>query len=315
MSESIIRETGKRLSNWGRWGANDQRGTLNHITPDAIRHAATLVKTGRLFRLGFNYDENGPQIGTVRGRINPIHTMLQHAGDAALASPPPPLGYGFTDDIVLMPLQCGTQWDGLAHVFYDGHIYNGFSSGEVLSAGAKKDGIEHISEGIIGRSVLLDIPRYKGLDSLPHGYAITQQDLDGCAEKEGVRFLGGDILLLRTGMIQSLLAGDRKTFATGSFAGLSFYTLEWLHRNRIAAIAVDNLAVEVRPSEFPDLKLSTPFHLVAIRDMGLTLGEIFNFEALAASCQQDGIYEFMFSGTPLPITGGVGSPLNPIAIK
>lgn len=315
MSVELIRETGKRLSNWGRWGADDQRGTLNHVSAESIRHAATLVKTGRLFRLGFNYDENGPQIGSVRGRINPIHTMLQHAGDAALATPAPLLGHGYTDDIVLLPLQCGTQWDGLAHVFYDGHIYNGFSTSEVLGGGAKKDGIEHICEGIIGRAVLLDIPRYKGLGALPRGYAITQQDLDGCAEKQQVKFRGGDILLLRTGMIQSLLAGDRKTFATGSFAGLSFYTLEWLHRNRIAAIAVDNLAVEVRPTEFPDMKLSTPFHLVAIRDMGLTLGEIFNFEALAAHCQEDGVYEFMFSGTPLPITGGVGSPLNPIAIK
>jgi hypothetical protein len=109
MSVELIRETGKRLSNWGRWGADDQRGTLNHVSAESIRHAATLVKTGRLFRLGFNYDENGPQIGSVRGRINPIHTMLQHAGDAALATPAPLLGHGYTDDIVLLPLQCSTQ--------------------------------------------------------------------------------------------------------------------------------------------------------------------------------------------------------------
>lgn len=128
-----------------------------------------------------------------------------------------------------------------------------------------------------------------------------------------VSFLPGDILLVRTGLMRHFLAGDKVRYGAEAWAGLSFHTLEWIHRRQSAAVAADNAAVELRPSECPEIRV--PFHLVAIRDMGLLLGEIFNLEALAEDCRQDGVYEFLFTGSPLPITGGVGSPLNPLAVK
>lgn len=310
-----IRETGRRLSNWGRWGRDDQRGTMNFLTPDAVRHAASLVKTGRTIRLGLNYEANGPQLTPNHsGRFNPIHVMTRHAGDAECCAEPAPLEWGYADDIITMPLQCSTQWDGIAHIFYDRKIYNGYSTNTVLAAGATKCGIELLCDGVIGRGVLLDVPRYKGLGRLPPAYVVSADDLQGCADMQKVKVLPGDILLVRTGAMQHLLAGDKAAYMHPSEnPGLGFGTLDWLHRSQCAAIACDNYAVEVRPSELEGVRL--PFHHVAIRDMGLLLGEIFNFEDIARDCAADGRYEFLFTGSPLPITAAVGSPLNPLAVK
>jgi kynurenine formamidase len=313
-SVQFIRETGRRLSNWGRWGAEDQRGTLNFITPESIRHAASLVKTGRTIRLGLNYDVDGPQIPSPSGRFNPIHVMTRHAGDAECCAEPAPLHFGYADDIVTMPLQCSTQWDGLAHIFYDQKIYNGYASNTVLGGGATKNGIELLCDGVVGRGVLLDVARFKGTDILPPGHVITAPELDACAAAQNVAIRPGDILLVRTGTMRRLLAGDKPGYMNQSAnPGLGFQTLDWIRRIQIAALACDNYAVEVRPSEVEGIRL--PFHHVAIRDMGLLLGEIFNFEDVSAACAADGVYEFLFTGSPLPITGAVGSPVNPLAIK
>ena len=313
-SIQLIRETGNRLGNWGRWGKDDQRGTLNFLTPEAVRHACGLVKTGRSIRMGLNYDGNGPQMGGHGVRFNPIHTMTRHAGDAELCAEPAPMAFGYADDIVTMPLQCSTQWDGIAHIFYDQKIYNGYSTNTVLGGGATRCGIELLCDGVVGRGVLLDVARYKGVDMLPKGFVISADDLAGCASAQKVKMLPGDIMLVRTGVMRHLLAGDKAAYMDPAVnPGLGFGTLDWIHANRAAAVASDNYAVEVRPSEIEGIRL--PFHHVAIRDMGLLLGEIFNFEDIAKACAADGVYEFLFTGSPLPITGAVGSPLNPLAIK
>ncbi|MBI4308657.1 MAG: cyclase family protein [Chloroflexi bacterium] len=309
-----IRRLGQKLSNWGRWGPDDERGTLNYVTPKKVQEATRLVRKGKIIRLGLNYDSDGPQEGHAR-RFNPIHTMFLDGGDSLLNESLLPGGMGFADDMVVMPLQCSTQWDALGHVFYDGKMYNDHSAGEVTSAGAKKNSIDRVCEGVISRGVLLDFPRYKGLQMLEPGYAIMPQDLDGCAAAEKVSIEGGDVLLVRTGWIQKLLVNKDKAAyrGAGRVPGLSYQCLEWVHQAQIAAVASDTRALEAVPSGLPDV--TNPFHMVAIRDMGLLLGEIFNFEALAADCAQDGAYEFLFVGAPLPFTGAVGSPLNPLAVK
>ncbi len=313
-SIALIRATGKRLSNWGRWGEDDERGTLNYITPDAIRHATTLVKTGATVRLGLNYDANGPQIPSPSGRFNPIHVMTRHAGDAELCEHPAPMEFGYADDIVTMPLQCSTQWDGLAHIYYDKQMYNGYSTNQVLGGGAMKNGIELLCDGVVGRGVLLDVAKFKGMGVLPSGYAISAAELAACAKAQNIDMRQGDIVLVRTGTMSSLLKGDKNTYMDPvANPGLAFDTLDWIYDNKVAALACDNYAVEVRPSGVPGIRL--PFHHVAIRDMGLLLGEIFNFEDIARACAADGRYEFMFVGSPLPITGAVGSPLNPLALR
>ncbi len=309
----IVRDTGLRLRNWGRWGAEDERGTLNFITADAIVRAARLVKRGAVFSLAIPFDANGPQ--TVKSRrFNPIHQMTLTGPDFTTGAITRPGGVGFTDDLVVMPLQCATQWDALSHCFLDGQLYNGYDANTVSSAGAQKNGIEKVSRGIAARGVLADLPRAKGVKWLEPGYAITVADLEATLSSEGVDVGRGDVLIVRTGMLAMCRdQGAWGDYVGGPAPGLSFHIAEWVHARELAAVATDTWAMEVQPHEIPGTY--QPLHQVFITNMGLTIGEIFNLDELAEDCAADGVYEFFFVAPPLPITGAVGSPVNPIAIK
>jgi len=309
----IIRETGERCRNWGRWGTDDERGTLNYITPEAIVEAARLVKRGAVFSLAIPFNARGPQINQPR-RFNPIHRMMITGPDCTTGAITFPGGVGFSDDMVIMPLQCATQWDALSHCFEDGRMYNGYDANEVSSRGAKRNGIDKIANGVVGRGVLLDIPRLKGVKWLEPGCAITAGDLDAALAAHRVTVRSGDALLVRTGHMT--LCKDRGgwgTYAGGDAPGLSFHTADWIHQRQIAAVATDTWGMEVRPNEIADS--FQPLHQVCIPNMGLTIGEIFFLDDLADDCARDGVYEFFFVAPPLPITGAVGSPINPLAIK
>ena len=315
MSEATLRKLALEVRNWGRWGAQDEIGTLNYITPDKIAAAARLVTAGTVFALGIPLQRQGPQSGT-RARFNPIHTMFRDGGDQPrdAAGVVEMQGYGGSDDWIVMPLQCVTQWDSLAHVFDSGKMYNGYDANLVTSSGAAKNSIDKTKDKIVGRGVLLDIPRYKGVPRLAPGYAITVADLEGAAAAERVEVQEGDILLVRTGFMSGYLEkGSWDHFDLDESPGVSVHTAPWLHQKRIAAIAADNYAVEVRPSELPPFR--SPFHICAIPNMGLTLGEIFYLDQLAAACAADGRYAFLLVAPPLPVTHAVGTPINPYAMK
>src|SRR5216684_3939977 len=196
----MVREAGRRLRNWGRWGADDERGTLNFITPDAIVKAAGLVKRGAVFSLAIPFDASGPQ-GRKSRRFNPIHQMTLTGPDFTSGAITRPGGVGFTDDIVIMPLQCATQWDALSHCFLDGKLYNGYDANLVSSQGAKKNGIHKMAGHIVTRGVLLDIPRVTGVPWLAPGYAITAKDLGAAVAAHKVTVGTGDALLVRTGQM------------------------------------------------------------------------------------------------------------------
>jgi kynurenine formamidase len=301
-------EIGKELSNWGRWGEDDEIGTLNFVTPEKRVRAASMVKTGKTFDLGMPYDKNGP-FPPGGFRINPVHVMTFLPGDIPQAAD----GYIAADDMVIMGLQAATQWDSLAHVGYDGLFYNNVPQTAVNSlVGASRNSFAKSADRLVARGVLLDIARLKDIDRLPDSYEITAADLSAAEERQGARVESGDFLLLRTGSYQWFLEGDRAHFM-GDEPGPGLDSCRWLHDREVAALALDNWACEVRPSKIEGGH--NPFHQVAIRDIGLLIGEMFNFEDLAADCEQDGIWEFLFSGTGLKVTGGVGSPLTPLAIK
>jgi kynurenine formamidase len=309
----IVRETGARLRNWGKWGSDDERGTLNYITADAVARAARLVRRGAVFSLAVPFDAKGPQ-GPKSRRFNPIHQMTLTGPDFTTGAITRPGGVGFTDDLVVMPLQCATQWDALSHCFLDGRLYNGYDANTVSSAGARRNGIEKIARGIAGRGVLVDVARAKGVKWLEPGYAITTDDLDAALRAERVEVGTGDVLIVRTGMISMCRErGSWGDYAGGPAPGLSFHTAEWVHARELAAVATDTWAMEVQPNEIPDTY--QPLHQVFIPNMGLTIGEIFNLDELADDCAADGVYEFFFVAPPLPITGAVGSPINPLAMK
>ncbi len=303
-----LREIARTVSNWGRWGAEDERGTVNFITPEVVRRAAACVKRGAVFSLGLSFGAEGPQIGQ-GGRINPVHLMT--ATEGRLGADPD--GPRYSDDVIVMPLQCATQWDSLAHVHYGGQLYNGFPAATLTPAGAGRNGIDKLGPGVVSRGVLLDVARALGVERVGPGQAITPADLEAAERAQGVRVGTGDVLLVRTGHLRVFsVDGDRVGYMR-QMPGLGIACVPWLHAREVAAVASDTSAVEVIPFEDPAVLL--PVHQLCIRDMGLTLGEMFDLEALAADCVRDGVWEFLFSAPPLKVTGAVGSPLNPLAVK
>jgi kynurenine formamidase len=314
-----VRRLAERCSNWGRWGPDDQLGTLNHLRPEDVVAAAGLVRTGRTFSLSIPLDDQGPQSGGF-GRFNPIHLMIRD-GNAAVTGTVVRDFYGGVDrhirgadDLLIMPLQSGTQWDALAHIIFEGKIYNGYDATSVSSRGAIVDDITVARDRIVGRGVLLDLPRVQGRDWLEPGQPIGATDLEAAIAAHGVRVGRGDILLIRTGdMTRHRAAGSWGDYAGGSAPGLALDAAPWLVEREVAAIATDTWGMEVLPNQTPDV--FQPLHIVLIVHAGMMVGEIFDLDALAEDCATDGVYEFLFSAPPLPITGAVGSPVNPLAIK
>ncbi|MEB3068134.1 cyclase family protein [[Mycobacterium] vasticus] len=323
-----FRRVGEEVRNWGRWGADDELGTLNLITPEKVAAAAGLVRHGKVFPLGVDFGSSGPQ-GAFQFRHNPIHTMTVDGGDAnTLARYGPQWArnivaqqlsdyfvdnpFRFNDDMIVMPLQAATQWDALSHVYYDDQLYNGFPASSVTSFGAFHCGIDKVDgKGITSRGVLLDVVAHRGAGTfLELGTPITRDELDEVARAQKVSVEPGDIVLVRTGWWGRFLqTGD----GAEPGAGLDWRCATWLHEHQVAAVAADNLMVEDPVSGVEGTFL--PMHMLCLRDMGMMLGEYWDLEALAADCAADSVYEFQLVAPPLRVTGGVGSPVNPIAIK
>jgi kynurenine formamidase len=301
---------GKELSNWGRWGDDDELGTLNLIDADALRRGAACVQEGVGFSLALPLGEGGPHTNTIPGRFNPHHYMTA----IGLSVPQSPF-FCFSDDVSVLPLNAATQWDSLAHVHYDGHLYNGRPAASSLNeTGALHNGIDRqATHPLATRGVLVDIPRHRGIDRLGPSEAVPAAEIDSVLAATGTSVLPGDVLLVRTGFITTFTVdGDRATF-NGPSPGLSFDCVTWLRQHDVAAVATDTVQVEVTPSEDGSSTIC-PLHLVAIRDMGLLLGEMWDLEALAAHCAATGRWECQVIAQPLPFTGGISSPLNPVAI-
>jgi kynurenine formamidase len=297
------------VSNWGRWGDDDEIGTLNLIDAAAVARGLAAARTGVRFPLAIRLDANGPQLGTIPGRINPLHTMvainMAYTGD--------PDDCCFSDDTITMGLQACTHWDALAHVSYGGLLYNGFpASSTTAERGATRCGIHKVTS-IVGRAILLDVARARGHDILPAGHMIVEADLDAAVALGGVVPEPGDILLIRTGQMTHLKRRDREAYLLADQPGLTTHTIRWFRRHDVAAVAIDTLAMEVHPGEDPAVLF--PVHAIQLRDVGLTQGQNFDLEALAAHCAVDGVYEMLLVANPEPVTGGTGAPVNPVAIK
>lgn len=304
----------EKCNNWGRWGEDDQIGTLNFVGPEQVQAAAALVRRGTVIPLSLAYDGSGCQDGTFRQNPQLLVTASGTdyiAGHQAQTQWGPSKGFGFSDDVVVLPTQAGTQWDSLSHIFYEGKMYNDRAADLSTSKGSSKNGIEAGLTRYVTRGVLLDVARHRGVDSLHPGYAITADELSAVAQAEDIQIRRGDAVLVRTGFL-----GTRRRawgdFAGGDAPGISLYAAPWFYDHEVAALATDTWGVEVRPNEIAQVQ---PFHTVALVHMGLALGEIFDLEALAEDCAIDGVYEFQFVAPPLPLTGASGSPLSGLAIK
>lgn len=303
------------VHNWGRWGAGDEIGTANYITAETIVSAARLIRKGVVFSCAIPFDERGP---VYPGRLPPKHLMTLSGADYAAGmrgfGSVPAGGIKFADDYLFTPLQASTQWDALSHAWYGDQLYNGFSERDIRGTGARRLAIDKLHRHFVGRAVLLDLPRaINGGERLASGYAITVADLDRALDFARTSAGTGDVLLIRTGHLAWFYTlADKAEFWKGA-PGLGRSTVAWLHEREVAAVATDTIAVEVQPAEEAGAQL--PLHGALIRDLGLTLGEMFALDELAADCAEDGVYEGFFVGQPLRIPGAVGSPLNPLVIK
>jgi kynurenine formamidase len=314
VGKAAIYEAAEKLSNWGRWGKDDQVGTLNHVGAEDIAAASKLVRKGKVFAMGIPLNQQGPQSGLFGGRWNPIHTMLATGTDAIAGRFDETNKLRFSDDAINMPVQAATHWDSLGHIFLDDKMYNGHDARRVDGGGVHVLGIEHTRAKMVGRGVLLDVPRFKGVDWLEDGYGISNDELDATAKAQGVEVRKGDFVIVRTGQMERCLAEKKwGNYAGGDAPGVRFENCYWCHEKEVAAICSDTWGVEVRPNETREVQ--QPWHWVVIPAMGLTMGEMFYLAELAEDCADDGVYEFFFTGPPLIITGGTGSPINPLAIK
>jgi kynurenine formamidase len=267
-----VREWGERYSNWGRWGQEDQRGTLNFITRRRVVAACGLPRSGRIISCAL------PPSATSR------------------------------------PTPCRTQWQPLSGVAYAGKHYNGRDAAPSDTGGPAADSIHHAGGGLIGRGVLLDLPRHLRLPWLDDGTRILPADLDACAESFGVTVEPGDIVLVRTGQMKRCI--DRSSwegYCGGPAPGLSIHCARWIYEREIAALAGDTWCVEVRPNETADCV--QPLHRISQRDTGLLLGENFALDALSDACAEDGNYAFLFVAPPLGLADAAGAPVSPLVVK
>jgi kynurenine formamidase len=300
-------------NNWGRFGDDDQIGTANLFTPERVAAAARLVRSGKRFSLGLPIGRPTP--GSYRAE--PLHTYRFAAGDGVLGGGLGGEQFQTSDDYIVMALQASTQVDGFGHVGGDHTLYNGYWAGLVTAAaGARRLGMHKLAaQGIVGRAVVLDLARHHGVDRLDGGFGIGGDELEAVANAQGVTVGAGDIVLLRTGQIGWKLrqrAGTPEA-TTRDEPGISVRAIPWLADHDVAMIALDTAACEVVPPE-PDIPFLT-FHVGALRDLGLLIGELLDLDDLAADCAADGVWEALFIASPLPIVGASGSPINPIVIK
>ncbi|MEY4949350.1 MAG: hypothetical protein RL698_1561 [Pseudomonadota bacterium] len=301
-------EVARRVSNRGRWGADDEIGTLNLIGPEATLRGIRCVRHGRSFSLALPLHHDGPQTGRIQGRINPLHTMVgintPFTGD--------PANVCLSDDVVVMGMQAATHWDGLAHASYEGRIYNGFPASSVTAeSGASKCSI-HKQRPIVTRGLLLDVARLYGVARLDAGYPIAPADLDGALARASLSVEPGDVVLVRTGQMEHLRSGDKEAYRLPS-PGLTVGTAEWFRERDVAAVATDTMPFEVWPGERPEALL--PVHLLHLVEMGMTQGQNWVLDELAEDCAADGVHEFLLHATAEPFVGAVGSPVHPVATK
>ena len=303
-----LQELAASVSNWGRWGDDDERGTQNLIDDAALRRGLAAVGQGRHVSLAIPLDQTSPQEGGAPGRIAPLRTMLSinqsYTGVDGDAS--------FNDDTVVMAMSAGTHIDALGHVSYGGFLYNGIPDSTVTaSGGLTRCGAEKI-DPIMSRGVLLDVAAAKGVGRLEPGYALTADDLDAAVELAKVTLEPGDVVCVRTGQMQLLHAGKTTKYNHDS-PGLSSQTVRWVWEHDLGAVFSDTYVYEVWPPE--DWAAMMVVHMIHLRDMGQIQGQNFDFEALAVACTEDGTYEFLFTALPEPFTGGCSAPVAPIATR
>jgi kynurenine formamidase len=297
------------VKNWGRWGRGDELGTLNYITPEHVRRAASLVRSGRRVSMAIPINKHA-------GPDNPMPATLLMVQGHDVPVDRSKVAFGLDWLGMAAHGDTHTHVDALCHLSYGGVTYNGRPASDVLrSNGATEQDIAAYHEGLVGRGVLLDLPKHRGVKWLEPGEYVQRAELEACAAAQGVELGEGDVLVFRTGHHRRRLelgpwdnnpppAGEGK-------AGLHVDAIPWMHELRLAAFLPDGDG-ETVPSVVDGI--TYPIHPLQIVAMGMLVSDSLQLEELVAVCEEEGRYEFMVVGLPLRLPGATGSPWNPIAI-
>lgn len=298
MDQADIDRLVKELSNWGRWGADDQLGALNLITPQKRLEAVALVKRGVSVSLARNVE-------TKEAADNPSpfkHVMLRSGSDG---------GDWATDQYAVNYHGLAhTHMDSLCHLFYKDKMYNGFTREQVTATGADKLSILNAKQGIMTRGILIDIPRLRGKSFLEPGDAIYPEELDEWETETGTKVRPGDVVFIRTGRWARRKALGPWDAQKDGLAGLHASCAKWLKQRDVAMLGSD-AASDVMPSRVTGV--AQPVHILTLHAMGMHIFDNCDLEAVAASSAEYKQWEFLLTASPIPVEGGTGSPLNPIA--
>lgn len=289
-----------QLSNWGRWGKDDQKGTVNLITPAKVKQAASLAKSGISVSLEH-------PLNTMRAEDNssPLTHTMTNTGENPVAG-----AYAMDRYEISYHGYGHTHMDALGHAFLNGKMYNGYPQSAVTKEGAGKNDIAAFQNGVVTRGVIVDIPRFKGVPFLEPGQAIFTEDLEAWEKKTGVKIGSGDAVFIRTGRWARRSA--KGPWNAGQIlAGLHVSVVPWLRQRDVAILGGDG-ASDVMPSQVEGV--SQPVHFLMLIAIGSPLFDNCDLEAVAETAARLNRYEFMFSAAPLAVPGGTGSPINPIAI-
>jgi kynurenine formamidase len=296
MATADVQDLHRTLSNWGRWGDDDQLGALNLISPQVTAAAAATVRTGRTVSCARPLD-------TVSSADNPApvaHHMTGTASEGMGADYFAIASHGFATSHI----------DALCHIFHDGKLYNGYPAEAVTAHGATKLGIHRLRDGIVTRGVLLDVPALRGVDALAPGEPVFPEDLEAAEEQAGLTVRSGDALLVRTGRWQ--WRREHGAWDAGQLAaGLDASCLPWLRERDVATLGSDGVS-DVLPSRVDGVGM--PIHTVVIVAMGVHLLDNLDLDALAVACRGEARWEFLFTVAPLVLRRGTASPVNPIAL-
>jgi kynurenine formamidase len=292
----------RSVSSWGRWGEGDQRGALNLIDPGRVVAASRLVQDGTTVTLSL-------PMNTRAAKDNPepaVHYMT------TTPEGEPGSGLEFAKDFVGADYHNDghTHIDAFCHVIYEGSLYNGAPARTVTEDGAAADSVDVLANGLVGRGVLLDIPRVREVSWLEPGQHVFRDELEAAEREQGVTVSEGDVLLVRTGHTRRLTElGPWDTASAKS--GLHPTTVPFLAERGISVLGSDGNS-DTAPSSTEGVDF--PIHVLTLNAMGVHLLDYLQLEDLLAACERTGRWEFLFVAAPLRITGGTGSPLNPLAV-
>lgn len=317
LSTAAIDEFHSTLSNWGRWGNDDRRGTLNLITEAVRVEAARSVRSGRAVSLARDLDPANPD--PLHSGIAAVHrkTDVREVEKA--------LGHrirwdAFGDHISIAPHGGNAHLDGLAHYSWDGLYYNGFSADATTEDGGAVDlAVHHAADGIITRGVLLDVAAAHEVPRIERGYSITINDLEEAERKQGVEVRSGDALLIHSGGAADIFENGPRynTEARGALdatqTGLHASVLPWLRERDISIMGADGTH-DVQPPQYSDINYARPIHSVCLVAIGLWLMDNLNLTDLATACAEEDRYDFLFTANPWRFVGSTSSPLNPVAV-